>query len=70
MLWFKLTEYDAGFNPHVCYRLSGVSPFNGETLEDTYANIKQVRYDAHALYHNVTKFSMKFIYQTLRRNPR
>ena len=51
-------------------RLSGSSPFNGETQEDTFANIKLVRYDAHALYHNVTKYSMKFIYQTLKRSPR
>ena len=50
--------------------MSGVSPFSGETDEDTFANIKLVRYDANALYHNVTKFSMKFIYQALKRSPR
>jgi len=50
--------------------LSGVSPFNGDSQADTFANIKHVYYDANALYHNVTKFSMKFIYQTLKRNPR
>jgi len=50
--------------------LSGHSPFYGETEEDTYANIKHVRYDAHALYHNVTKFAMKFLYQTLKRSPK
>lgn len=52
------------------YRLSGASPFHGESEADTFANIKLVRYDANALYHNVTKFSMKFIYQTLKRSPR
>lgn len=50
--------------------LSGVSPFNGESQADTFANIKHVRYDANVLYHNVTKYSMKFLYQTLKRNPR
>jgi serine/threonine protein kinase len=50
--------------------LSGVSPFNGETQTDTFANIKHVYYDANTLYHNVTKYSLKFIYQTLKRNPR
>jgi len=60
--------YDLNVLP-LC-RLSGVSPFNGDTEEDTFANIKLVRYDANALYHNVTKFSMKFIYQTLKRSPR
>ena len=53
-----------------CIRLSGHSPFIGETEDDTYANIKHVRYDAHALYHNVTKFAMKFLYQTLKRSPK
>jgi len=51
-------------------RLSGVSPFYGDSETDTFANIKLVRYDANALYHNVTMFSMKFIYQTLKRSPR
>jgi len=50
--------------------LSGHSPFHGDTEEDTFANIKHVRYDAHALYHNVTKFAMKFLYQTLKRSPK
>lgn len=50
--------------------LSGVSPFYADSDEDTYLNIKHIRYDAHALYHNVTKFCMKFLYQTLRRNPK
>ena len=50
--------------------MSGVSPFNGESDDETFANVKLVRYDANALYHNVTKYSMKFIYQTLKRSPR
>jgi len=50
--------------------LSGASPFRGETDEDTYANISHVRYDAHALYHNVTKYALKFIFQTLKRNAK
>src|SRR6218665_1995710 len=52
------------------HRLSGISPFYSEADEDTSANIRHVRYDANALYHNVTKYAMKFIYQTLKRNPR
>jgi len=47
-----------------------VSPFYGESDDETFANVKLVRYDANALYHNVTKYSMKFIYQTLKRSPR
>ncbi|KAK2145039.1 hypothetical protein LSH36_707g01145 [Paralvinella palmiformis] len=50
--------------------LSGVSPFEGDLDEDTFANIIHVRYDAHSLYHNVTKYALKFIYQTLKRNPK
>ena len=50
-------------------RLSGSSPFEGDNEEDVHANITHVRYDAHALYHNVTKYALKFIYQILKRNP-
>ena len=47
-----------------------MSPFNGESEAETFVNVTHVRYDANALYHNVTKYSMKFIYQTLKRSPR
>ena len=50
-------------------RLSGVSPFRGASDNDTHANISHVRYDAHVLYHNVTKHSLKFLYQILKRDP-
>ena len=50
-------------------RLSGSSPFRGEIDEDTFSNITNVRYDAHELYHNITRHAMKFIYQTLRKDP-
>jgi serine/threonine protein kinase len=49
--------------------LSGVSPFRGVEDTETFANISTVRYDAHALYHNCTKYALKFIYQILKRNP-
>ena len=50
-------------------RLSGVSPFRGASDDATFANISHVRYDAHALYHNVSKYSLKFLYQILKRDP-
>jgi len=50
--------------------LSGMSPFRGIDDAETYANIGHVRYDAHALYHNCTKYSLKFIYQLLKRRPK
>jgi len=49
--------------------MSGQSPFRGVEDVDTYANISTVRYDAHALFHNCTKYGLKFIYQILKRNP-
>ena len=58
-------DYNVG-----CYRLSGISPFRGLDDAETYANITHVRYDAHALYHNCTKYSLKFIYQVLKRRPK
>ncbi|ELU05513.1 hypothetical protein CAPTEDRAFT_229047 [Capitella teleta] len=50
--------------------LSGVSPFRGETDQETFSNITHVRYDAHSLYHNVTKYALKFLYQILKRNAK
>ncbi|KAI0234283.1 Obscurin [Lamellibrachia satsuma] len=50
--------------------LSGVSPFYADSEDEMWTNIKSVRYDVHLLYHNVTKYALKFLYQTLRRNPK
>lgn len=49
--------------------VSGVSPFRGENDDETYANITHVRYDAHQIYHNVTKYALKFLFKTLKRSP-
>lgn len=54
----------------LCPRLSGVSPFYADSEDEMWTNIKSVRYDVHLLYHNVTKYALKFLYQTLRRNPK
>ena len=51
-------------------RLSGVSPFYADSDDEMWTNIKSVRYDVHLLYHNVSKHALKFLYQTLRRNPK
>ncbi|CAD5121391.1 DgyrCDS9913 [Dimorphilus gyrociliatus] len=50
--------------------LSGVSPFRGEDERETFSNIKHVRYNAHEIYHNVTKYGLKFIYQIFKRKPK
>jgi len=60
----------AVFKVVVFARLSGVSPFYAESEDEMWTNIKSVRYDVHLLYHNVTKYALKFLYQTLRRNPK
>ncbi|CAH1789060.1 unnamed protein product [Owenia fusiformis] len=49
--------------------LSGVSPFRGESDEETTSNINYLNYDAHDLYDSITKEALKFIYQTLKRVP-
>lgn len=58
-------------NIYVCLNsLSGLSPFRGETEEETLANIETVHYDVHQLYYNVTKYAVKFICHLLCRNAK
>ena len=70
-LWmFESGQFDGSILAHLLGRMSGVSPFYCFSEEETFSNIKHIHYDVHSLYHNATKYSLRFIYQTLRRNPR
>uniref|UniRef100_A0A2C9LCS5 Protein kinase domain-containing protein n=1 Tax=Biomphalaria glabrata TaxID=6526 RepID=A0A2C9LCS5_BIOGL len=49
--------------------LSGVSPYEGKTPEETLVNISLNRYDAADLFENVTAEGLKFLFKVLKRTP-
>lgn len=50
--------------------LSGVTPFAGETEEETRQNIKFVRYRFEPLHKNLTQEAVRFLMQIFKRAPR
>ncbi|GAB1597543.1 obscurin-like [Argonauta hians] len=49
--------------------LSGETPFVGNTVEETLANIAYNRFDGSNMYENISKEALKFISKTIKRIP-
>ena len=55
----------------VLHRLSGSSPFLGDSQQETYHNITALNYDFdHDLFHNTSELAKDFIEKLFIRNPR